>query len=53
MNGEVYVGKGTYRRISRVTSAAATQPTTRRAMLPAPGRKKNRVAIPTSVELKP
>ena len=53
MNGAVYVGNGTYRRISRVTSAAAMQPTTSRTTLAAPGRKKNSVAIPTSVELKP
>ena len=53
MNGAVYVGNGTYRRISQVTSAATTQPTTSRTMLIAPGRKKNSVAIPTSVELKP
>ena len=53
MNGVVYVGNGTYRRISQVTSAATTQPTARRAMLAAPGRKKNSVAIPTSAELKP
>ena len=53
MNGVVYVGNGTYRRISQVTSAATTQPTISSAMLAAPGRKKNSVAIPTSVELKP
>jgi len=53
MNGDVYVGNGTYRRIRRVNGAAAAQPTTSNAMLAAPGLKKNSVAIPTRAELKP
>lgn len=53
MNGVVYVGNGTYRLISQVTSAATTEPTTRSATHNAPGLKKNRAAIPTSAELNP
>ena len=53
INGVVYVGNGTYRRISHVTIAATTQPTIRRPMLTTAGRKKKSVAIPTSVELNP
>ena len=53
MNGAVYVGNGTYRRISQVTRVASTQPATSKPMLTALGEKKNKMAIPTNAELKP
>ncbi len=53
MNGAVYVGNGTYFRASQVRNAATTQPPISRKLPVTPGRKKNSVAIPTSVELKP
>ena len=53
MNGAVYVGNGRYLACQPGHERAATQPTTSRTTLITPGWKKNNVAIPTSVELKP
>ncbi len=53
MNGVVYVGNGTNRRISRVTQRRHNAADDQESDARGPGRKKNSVAIPTSAELKP